>query len=274
MPVVKEMKKIERVYAEILKRHVVNLDDLEDIRNLVFEKPIDYKYFYNQYLLKLIQEKKLARIRKGLYYGIDIFSDKKSQPDKYLIGAKLKKYYYLGYHTALELHGCAYSSFNRCCIVIEPESKFEPFSFNNMDFQPVFHKDINRFIEKITYSNQSIHISNPSRTFVECLNRPELCGGWEEVLKSLDSLGNVKINEMLKILKKHDKQILYRKCGYVLDILMDHSPYYGHIREQKGLPPIDKNASDLFIEKNNRGKYIPKWNLFAPFDFVELIKGV
>jgi predicted transcriptional regulator of viral defense system len=143
-----------------------------------------------------------------------------------------------------------------------------------MDFQPVFHNDIDRFIEKIKYSNQSIHISNPSRTFVECLDRPELCGGWEEVLKSLDSLGDVKINEILKIVKKRKKQVLYRKCGYVLDILMDHSPYYRHIKEQKGIPPIDKNASELFIEKNNRGKYIPKWNLFVPFDFVELIKGV
>jgi predicted transcriptional regulator of viral defense system len=274
VPSVAEMKKIEMVYAEILKQQVVNIDNLNEIISLVFEKPINYKYFYNQYLSKLIRENKLARIRKGLYYGIDIYSDKKSAPDKYLISAKLKKNYYLGYHTALELHGCAYSSYNRCYIVIEPESKFGSFSFGNMGFQAVFHKDISRFVEKIKYSGQSIRVSNPSRTFVECLDRPDLCGGWEEVLKSLDSLGNVKINEILKVLKKYGKQILYRKCGYVLDIMMEHSPYYGHIKEQKGLPLIDKNNSELFIEKNNRGKYIPKWNLFVPFDFVELIKGV
>lgn len=262
------------VYAEILKRHVVNIDDLNEIRAALFKKPVSYKYFYNQYLSKLLQEGKLARIRKGLYYGIDIYSVKKTKPDKYLISAKLKKSYYLGYHTALELHGCAYSSYNRCYIVIEPESKFDSFSFNNMNFQPVFHKDIDSFVDKIKYSNQSIRVSNPSRTFVECLDRPELCGGWEEVLKSLDSLGNVKINEILKIIKRYDKQILYRKCGYVLDILMEYSPYYGHIKEQKGLLPINKNASMLFIEKNDRGKYISKWKLFVPFDFVELITGV
>jgi predicted transcriptional regulator of viral defense system len=274
MPSVTLMKKIERVYVEILKRKVVNTTDLNEIRSLVFEKPVSYKYFYNQYLSKLIQENKLARIRKGLYYGIDIYTDKKSAPDKYLISAKLKNNYYLGYHTALELHGCAYSIYNRCYIVIEPESKFDSFSFNNMSFQPVYHKDIVSFVEKIMYSNQGIRVSDPTRTFVECLDRPELCGGWEEVLKSLDSLGNVKINEILKLLKRYDKQILYRKCGYVLDILMEYSPYYGHIKDKKGLPKIKKNGSELFIEKNNRGKYIPKWKLFVPFDFVELIRGV
>ena len=268
------MKKIEMVYAEILKRQVVNTDDLKEIRRSVFEKPVSYKYFYNQYLSKLIQENKLARIRKGLYYGLDIYSDKKPRPDKYLISAKLRKSYYLGYHTALELHGCAYSNYNRCTIVIKPQSKFEPFSFANVGFQGVFNKDIDSYIEVIKYSGQNIRVSNPSRTFVECLDRPELCGGWEEVLKSLDSLGNVKVDEIQKLLKKYNKQILYRKCGYVLDIMLEHSPYYKHIKKQEGLPLINKNASELFIEKNNRGNFIPKWKLFAPFDFNEIIKGV
>ena len=134
------MKKIEMVYTEILKRQVVNIDNLNEIRSLVFEKPINYKYFYNQYLLKLIRENKLARVRKGLYYGIDIYSHKNSAPDKYLISAKLRKNYYLGYHTALELHGCAYSNYNRCFTVIKPNSKFETFSFNNISFQDVFNK--------------------------------------------------------------------------------------------------------------------------------------
>jgi predicted transcriptional regulator of viral defense system len=274
MPDVAMMKKIEMVYAEILKRKVVNADDLNGIRSSIFEKPISYKYFYNQYLSKLLRENKLGRIRKGLYYGRDIYSDKKPVPDKYLISAKLRKNYYLGYHTALELHGCAYSNFNRCFTVIKSNSKFEPFSFDNVSFQEVLNKDISSFVEVIKYSGHNIRTSNPSRTFVECLDRPELCGGWEEILKSLESLGKVKINEILKLLMKYDKQVLYRKCGYILDIMMEHSPYYQHIKEQKGLPVIKNNDSELFIEKNKRGKYIPKWRLFIPFDFIELIKGV
>ncbi|UCE36018.1 MAG: hypothetical protein JSW00_10690 [Thermoplasmata archaeon] len=268
------MKKIDMVYAEIMKRQVVNTDDLDEIMFSVFGKPLQYKYFYNQYLSKLVKENKLVRIRRGLYHGIDIYSTRKSKPDKYLISAKLRKHYYLGYHTALELHGCAYSDFNRCYIVTTPNSKFEPFYYDNLNFQKVFTRDIESFIETIKYSGQSICVSNPSRTFVECINRPEFCGGWEEVLKSLDSLGNVKIHEVQKILKIYDKQILYRKCGYVLDIMIKNSPYYKHIEKQKGLHPIGKSAPDLFIKKNNRGKYIPKWKLFAPFDFAELIREV
>ena len=274
VPSVAEMKKIEMVYAEILKRQVVNIDDLTEIRASIFRDGVSYKYFYIQYLSKLIQDKKLARIRKGLYYSIDIYSNKKSTPDKYLISAKLRNNYYLGYHTALELHGCAYSSYNRCFTVIKPKSKFEPFSFNNVRFQEVFNKDISSFVVVIKYSGQNIRVSNPSRTFVESLDRPELCGGWEEVLKSLDSLGYLNVKEVQKLLMRYDKQILYRKCGYVLDIMMEHSPYYENIKEQNGLPPINRNASNLFIEKNNRGKFIPKWKMFIPFDFIELMKGV
>ena len=272
MPMVLEMKKKEMVYRMIMNKQVVNDLDIDEIMSSVFGKPIPYKYFYNQYLSKLIKENKLARIRKGLYYGIDVYSNKKTKPDKYLISAKLRKQYYLGYHTALELHGCGYSNYNRSFIVTL--SKFDPFSFGDIKFQDVFGRDMTGYIETIKYADQNIRVSNPSRTFVECINRPELCGGWEEVLKSLDSLGNVKIHEIEKLLEKYKKKILYRKCGHVLDILIKQSPYYTHLMKQKGLPPLAKSESDLFIEKNNRGKYIPKWKLFTPFDFGELTRGV
>lgn len=272
MPMVLEMKKKELVYKMIMNKQVVNGIDIHEIMSSVFGKSVPYKYFYDQYLSKLIKENKLTRIRKGLYYGIDVYSNKKSKPDKYIISAKLKKQYYLGYHTALELHGCGYSNYNRSFIVTN--SKFDPFFFEDIKFQDVFSRNMTTYIETVKYAGQNIRISNPSRTFVECINRPELCGGWEEVLKSLDSLGNVKIHEVEKLLKRYKKKVLLRKCGYILDILIKQSPYYTHLSKKKMLVPPTKCEAELYIEKNNRGKYIPKWKLFTPFDFSELIRGV
>ena len=57
-------------------------------------------------------------------------------------------------------------------------------------------------LKKINHKNQKIIVSSPSRTFLDCIERPEYSGGWEECLKSLESLAGVKSNELKQLLDK------------------------------------------------------------------------
>ena len=49
--------------------------------------------------------------------------------DRYTIASKVREEYYLGFHTALELHGCAYSWFNSVTVCLGPGAHFRSFEF-------------------------------------------------------------------------------------------------------------------------------------------------
>ncbi|NIP33774.1 MAG: hypothetical protein GWN18_02485, partial [Thermoplasmata archaeon] len=72
-------------------------------------------------------------------------------------------------------------------------------------------------------------VSSPSRTFVECIRRWDLCGGLEEVLKSLDSLEGVTPEGLDAAIGIYDYDILRRSVGFFLELMISESPYYDNI---------------------------------------------
>ncbi|MCK4348627.1 MAG: hypothetical protein KAW47_08445, partial [Thermoplasmatales archaeon] len=117
------MTKLESLYQELLKKEVVRYKEIEDIASDIIEKqPISFRYLYNEYINKLRRAGKLLHPQRGIYVVVPPtkINEKSFQPDKYLIASKVKQPYYLGYHTALEIHGCAYSTYNEVLIVVSP----------------------------------------------------------------------------------------------------------------------------------------------------------
>ena len=136
------MTKLESLYQELLKKEVVRYKEIEDIASDIIEKqPISFRYLYNEYINKLRRAGKLLHPQRGIYVVVPPtkINEKSFQPDKYLIASKVKQPYYLGYHTALEIHGCAYSTYNEVLIVVSPKNKFRDFEFRHIRYRPVYH---------------------------------------------------------------------------------------------------------------------------------------
>ncbi len=268
-----EFSQYEKLYSFIIRRGVVNRSELkkytkEELNN-------DYNYLYRKFLFKLIQQGKVEKIKSGLFFARNIYLNRNEVPSKYLIGSRIRSNYYLGYHTALELFGSAQSIHNGCHISVTLKDRFKRFNYSRFQFNPVVTDNLSLEIETRNIENNEIRVSSPSRTFVECIHRPDLCVGYEEVYKSLESLGGVDINGVFNILMMYDTDILFRSVGFFLEELKERSPYYSQI-DDKDLKKIEKNIgnSRSYLIRGQKGEYISKWKLYIPERFKELFQGV
>ena len=114
--------------------------------------------------------------------------------DPYLIAGKLAKGSILAYHTALEFHGVAYSTYEKFTYLDYHTAK--PFTFRNHLFQSIaFPRALCRkaketfACDEIIRDGVKIRVTTLERTFVDILDKPQLSGGWEEIFPSLDMIG-------------------------------------------------------------------------------------
>jgi predicted transcriptional regulator of viral defense system len=269
------MNKKDRIYSEALKRGVVSTGDLLDIaraQGIVG----DYSYVYREYVTGFVKDGRLYRVRRGLFgvAGMDELGEK-HVADKYLVGSKVRREYHLGYHTALELHGAAHSFMNVCYVVVDRKHKFQPFYHGPLYFMPVIRDGTGASVGEVVYKGALLKVSTPSRTFVDCLDRPDLAGGWEECLKSLEGLKGVKVSAVLEALDGMGKTVLRLKCGMVLEMMMERSPYYTHIggEDIAHLRPA-KEASPMYMDRELPSELVRDWGLYAPKGFRDLLRGI
>lgn len=270
------MSKTEEFYREILKRKVVNVKDLKDISKDVLETDDVDEYYYRKYIHKLLEEGKVGKVRRGIYYGIPLDQiDEDFEADRYLIGDKITKGEALAYHTALELHGAAHSAYTRIFVLVKKEDRFRKFDFQDVKYIPVVNKYDIGHITSVRYENTRLNVTDPARTFVDCLSRPDHCGGWEESLKSLANLKGLSLSNIREVLSAYDNKTLELKCGYVLELLSKNSPYYDHIQKEK-LDPLkpSQDWKPVYIDRDVPSRLEEDWGLYIPEGFDEFLRGV
>ncbi|MGM0510712.1 MAG: type IV toxin-antitoxin system AbiEi family antitoxin domain-containing protein [Thermoplasmatota archaeon] len=271
------MTKRETLYHELLKKEVVNKEDIEQTAKQILDrKDVSYQYIYNEYIAKLKQEGKLLHPKRGLYVAVPPtkIKDESFTPDKYLIASKVQKEYYLGYHTALEIHGSAYSYYNDVYIVVEPNRKFRDFEFKNIRYEPIYNSYKKVGLQKIDHKGQKIVVSSPSRTFLDCIDRPRYSGGWEECLKSLESLPGVRPDKLKIILESMDKDILYRKTGLILSMFEDNPYYEGVLTGLRSYLKENIGRSPVYLSERSGGRLNEAWLLYLPENFEDITRGV
>jgi len=125
------------------------------------------------------------------------------------------------------------------------------------------------------YRGHTIRISGKERTFVECLDRVDYAGGWEETLKSLENFGGLDFKKIRDFVIQTDKQILVRKTGFVLELLKKRSMFYEHLPENT-LEEIMKKVHGVptYLIRNIGGPLNPNWRLYVPKGFEEKLRGV
>lgn len=268
------MSKADVLYTEILHKKVVRFDEIMEIINETLGKRYERSYISNFYVQGLLNSNRLERIRRGLYAAIPPGGNAPTV-DKLLIASKLRTSYYLGYHTALEFHGCAYSAHSEAYTCVRPKNRFTPFTSHGYSFRPVFTNDLETMIHEKEYRGHIIRVSSKERTFVECLDRVEHAGGWEEALKSLESLGGLDFEKIRDYMIQTEKQILVRKTGFILELLKKSSIFYEHLREET-LKEIEEevHGAPTYLIRGVEGHLNPRWRLYVPTGFEEKLMGV
>ncbi len=271
------MTNIERIRREIVKRGVVSKADIIELAEEVLDqRPLEYRYLLTEYISKLLERGDIARPRQGLYVAtVPTSADGVSVPaDRYVVASKIRDTYYLGFHTALELHGCAYSWFKRVTVCLPPGKQFRPFMFQETTYRPVFTNHPELGTQRMGRSGHEIILSGPSRTFIDCLDRPKLVGGWEEVLKSVESLPGVSGEEIITILNAMEKKVLYRKVGLVLELLGDNMYYEGVLEGIRGELQEKLDGQPIYMDRNSPGPLNGEWNLYEVPNLERMSRGV
>lgn len=270
------MTKLELLYQELLKKEVMRYKEIENIATDILNRPLSSHYLYNEYINKLRRKNKLLHPMRGIYAAVPPtkINDESFQPDKILIASKIKQEYYLGHHTALEVYGTAYSAYNTVYVVIPVEKRFRKFQFKNITYRPVYSSYPNVGVNVRTHKNHHIRVSSPSRTFIDCIDKPEYAGGWEECLKSLESLSGISSKDLKNLLGTLGKDMLFRKTGFVLSVL-SNSPYYeGILDDLYDFLESHIGKSPMYLIEGKESRLNQKWNLYVPTDFHTILRGV
>jgi len=268
--------KLDQVYRELLSLKVVTTEDIGRVVQELTDLKPRTQYVQTKYISPLKKRDLISRVRRGLYY---VRSPNESadlpEMDKFLIASRLRDDYYISHHAALEMHGAAESAFWTVHVSVPENLRFQQFRFNKVAFKSVSSKRPSMSTTNFSRKGGTVIASNPTRTFLDCLDRPDYAGGWEECLKSLSSLPGIDVNEMIDLIDLYDKSILNNKAGYFLDLLRQNSVYYEHISDDE-LMLIEKRLNGLmyYLSGRKTTQRSKRWNLYVPSGFETYLRGV
>ena len=211
----------------------------------------------------------ILRVRRGVFLTVPPGTAPGSlQVDPYLLAGKMTSDSVLAYHTALEFHGRAYSTYNN--FVFLTTSSRRPSDFRGNHFQgvsfpkPLREKHTELFgVETADRSGLDLRVTSLERTLVDVLDRPSISGGWEEIWRSLESVEYLDLDQVVEYALLLDNSTTTAKVGFYLehhrDALMVEDPYLLQLQQHSPHSPH-------YMERNARksGRLVSRWNLVVP----------
>ncbi len=216
-----------------------------------------------------VKRGRILKICRGLYAVVPL-NQKAEQftPDSFLIAGKRTSDAILAYHTAQEFKGNAYSLLNSRTFLTKKSVR--PFVFRGMQYVPTRpSKNLLRsdnyhiLTDPADIKGRTVLITSRERTFVDMLDRPNLCGGFEEVWRSLEMVEYLDTENLLKYLKALGNSTTNAKVGF---FLQRHPSSIGNdqtfLNKLRGMIP----ASVHYFDRSRLGRVrlAREWNLAVP----------
>ena len=214
----------------------------------------------------------LILVQRGLYAVVPPGHKPQTCPvDPYLLAAKMTDDAVLAYHTALELHGKAYSVFEELFFLSRTPPRTK--KFRSQRFRGVLFPKALRRQEKeeqqvtvVDRSGVDIKVTRLERTLVDVLDRPDLGGGWEEIWRSLESVEYFDLDLVVEYVRLLGIATTAAKVGYYLEqhaksLMVDQA----HLKKLRKLRPKQPH----YLERSKSGKLVSNWNLVIPTSLAE-----
>jgi predicted transcriptional regulator of viral defense system len=157
----------------------------------------------------------VSKVRRGLYC-VNNLASRMPEANKYQVASAITPTSYVAYHAAMEYHGLAHQVFYE--VAVGGEQAFNAFTFDGNHF--AFHLSRTQQIGIDTsIADSHVRITSVERTIIDCIDRIDLCGGWEELTNCLMSVQYLREEMLLTILQTYNKIALYKKVGFLLEQL-------------------------------------------------------
>ena len=176
-------------------------------------------------LIYMAQRGLLLRIKDGLYNLIPYEKNVEEYfPNWHLTAEAIvhPKNYYIGFYSALDIHGLITQPSLTEQIVTEKQIvpknqlvkkvKFEFITFNKNKFFGYERTWIDDF--------NKINCSDIEKTLIDCLYKPNYSGGISEIAKAIYKCREkIKPDKIIHYLEKFDAQVVYKRMGFLLQHL-------------------------------------------------------
>lgn len=216
-----------------------------------------------------IKKGRIMKIRNNLYSVIPLNADKNLFiPNSLLVAGKISEDAVLAYYSAMEYYGISYSLLNLRTFLTSKNIK--PFFFRETKYKPVkfttelVKKKKEKYLTKtVDIHGEYVKMTTLERTFVDMLDKPNYCGGIDEVWESLEMIEYLDLQDVLKYLLLLNNKTTNSKVGYYLEENRERFNVNDeYLKKLNDLKPKTVHYMDRGFRKNT--KLIKKWNLAVP----------
>lgn len=222
----------------------------------------------------LINRSVLARIKPGIFLILQM-GQESTQLDNWPIIAHFlvgQSQYFISHYSAMRLHGM--TTHPLMTVIVTLSKRNRPKKVHNLSYQFIYSKP-DRFwgISELWITKQEkVCVSDLERTILDCLERPDLCGGAKEIIKGIwGKQKQIDWNKLAHYANKYHSKAAVKRLGFILEKLnlgAQCIPLLEKIiSSRKDYVLLDPSASNI-------GHYINRWWLRINIDENELIESV
>lgn len=195
----------------------------------------------------------IERIEKGKYIIIPLGVEKgRYTLNEFVIGSMLIKPYAIAYWSALNYYGLTEQIPATVFIQAPSRKKKQKLDVFGVDYQIIRIAEKKFFgLKKEWIEESGVYITNIEKTIVDCLDKPQHCGGIIEVAKALKN-GEYDTEKLSTYAKRIGNSGVIRRLGYLAEIL--------------GIDiklPAGKNRNYLYLDSTmpKQGRKNARWRL-------------
>lgn len=212
----------------------------------------------------------IRRIARSVFASVPKHADAaKWTVDRFLAASRLRVGGVIAYHSALELHGCAYMDGQ----VVQVVSSGAPGEFETPDFlckfiTPPRGFETSNSVTVIDRLGLEVRLTSIERTIADSFDRYDLAGGAEELFNSLDLVARINLSALV------------RHAGSLVNATAAGAMGFWLEREQRRLGVPDAALQSLrelapntaryaLGTKSGEGRMAKGWNVILPIHVVD-----
>jgi len=130
-----------------------------------------------------------------------------------------ERQYYLGFSTALDIHGLLTQPTYKEQIIVQKRIQPEEFKINNIKFEFITYNTNHFFGYENTWINNydKVHCSNLEKTIIDCLYKPQYAMGISEIVKAIYATKEkIDQSKMVQYLERFMSQAVLKRLGFIL----------------------------------------------------------
>lgn len=197
----------------------------------------------------------VSKVRRGLYCANNI-ATLLPEVNKYQVASAITPSSFVAYHAAMEYHGLAHQVYYD--VAVGSEQAFNPFDFDGNHYN-CYHLPISVGLD-VPIADAHVRVTGVERTVIECIDRIDLCGGWEELVNCLRSVQYFREEQLIIILRLYGKTALYKKVGFLFEQLKLPVPdsFIEACRQYA------KDSVTYLTSDGSSDTFYASWRLYAP----------